>query len=324
MGESIRPSSFHNPTLSANKHVAQIYRSSLSAAVQTVQVSVEPRLSTALKDRSVVPYSSPKDSARLRYIYQSSNSVVFVQRQIRLRKDIRPPSKLFSMAEPLPFEKEININLVYSSCLKRANEMLLGDPRQAYQRTQSFPFPPDRHSSITRPCCSSTQAPCSLSLQTCTRALDWLRILLRTRRRAVDMHDHSRFQRDIEWRHRHLSLSLSLYYYSQKSLTHNIGSASALPIIQEQYNTANMVQHPISLFKEVSHCQLWPDVFNPFSWWISKMKHSCTTSKTHLHLDSVDGLLLLKVRMCLIIRSGQHFLDVFFSTCFQLAKESRK
>ena len=44
LGESIRPTSFHNPTLSANKHVVQIYRSSLSAAVQTVQVSVEPRL----------------------------------------------------------------------------------------------------------------------------------------------------------------------------------------------------------------------------------------------------------------------------------------
>ena len=57
MGESIRPSSFHNPTLSANKQVVQIYHSSLSAAVQTVQVSVEPpsRLSTALKDCSVVP-----------------------------------------------------------------------------------------------------------------------------------------------------------------------------------------------------------------------------------------------------------------------------
>ena len=44
----------HNPTHSANEHVVQIYRSSLSAAVQTVQVSVEPRLSIALKDRSVV------------------------------------------------------------------------------------------------------------------------------------------------------------------------------------------------------------------------------------------------------------------------------
>ena len=55
MGESIRPSSFHNPTLSANKHVMQICRSSLSAAMQTVQVSVELRLSTALKYSSVVP-----------------------------------------------------------------------------------------------------------------------------------------------------------------------------------------------------------------------------------------------------------------------------
>ena len=50
IGESIRPSSFHNPTPSANKHVVQICRSSLSAAVQTVQVSVEPHLSTAWKD----------------------------------------------------------------------------------------------------------------------------------------------------------------------------------------------------------------------------------------------------------------------------------
>ena len=55
MGESIRLSSFHNPALSVNKHVEQIYRSSLSAAMQTVQVSVAPRLLTALKDRSVVP-----------------------------------------------------------------------------------------------------------------------------------------------------------------------------------------------------------------------------------------------------------------------------
>ena len=54
MGESIRPSSFHNPMPSANKHVVQICRSSLSAAVQTVQVSVEPHLSTALLSRAVI------------------------------------------------------------------------------------------------------------------------------------------------------------------------------------------------------------------------------------------------------------------------------
>ena len=46
------------------------------------------------------------------------------------------------------------------------------------------------------------------------------------------MHDHSRFQRDInDVTGVSLSLSLSLYH-SQKSLTHNIGSASALPIIK--------------------------------------------------------------------------------------------
>ena len=60
MRESIHTSKtvdrlFHNPTLSANKHVVQIRRSSLSTAVQTVQVSVEPHLPTALKDRSVAP-----------------------------------------------------------------------------------------------------------------------------------------------------------------------------------------------------------------------------------------------------------------------------
>ena len=45
------------------------------------------------------------------------------------------------------------------------------------------------------------------------------------------MHDHSRFQLDIDdVTGVSLSLSLSLSL-SQKSLTHNIGSASALPII---------------------------------------------------------------------------------------------
>ena len=96
-------------------------------ALQTVQVSVEPRLSTALKDRSVVPYSSPKVSARLRY--HVSNSVVFLHHAGTLAKGY-PLSKLFSKEEPVPFEKEININLVYSSCLKHASEMLLGDRRQ--------------------------------------------------------------------------------------------------------------------------------------------------------------------------------------------------
>ena len=52
----VRPSSFsQSNALREYKHCVQICRSSLSAAVQTLHVSVEPHLSTALKDRSVVP-----------------------------------------------------------------------------------------------------------------------------------------------------------------------------------------------------------------------------------------------------------------------------
>ena len=156
------------------------------------------------------------------------------------------------------------------------NHGRLTSERQAHQRTQSLlPSATHRHSSITRPCCSSAQAPrraCNQhewpgawtlqrrekktrerkaylplpivthqSLDPAARALKrQASCLLRvdafaTRSRGNHMHDHSRFQRDIDWRHRRLSLSLSLslyyYYYSQKSLTHNIGNASAFPII---------------------------------------------------------------------------------------------
>ena len=65
-----------------------------------------------------------------------------------------------------------------------------------------------------------------------------------TRRRGNHMHDHTRFQCDIEWRHRRLSLSLSLSL-SQKSLTHNIGSASALPIIRLCALVADEMSKPL-------------------------------------------------------------------------------
>ena len=107
--------------------------------------------------------------------------------------------------------------------------MLLGDPRQSDQRTQSFHFPIVIHQSLDHAARSSAQAPSSLSLHA-LRALDRLKTRRRvgsTRRRGNHMHDHSRFQRDIN-DVTGISLSLSLYY-SQKSLTHNIGSASTLP-----------------------------------------------------------------------------------------------
>ena len=147
--------------------------------------------------------------------------------------------------------------------------MLLGDPRQSDQRTQSFHFPIVIHQSLDPAARSSAQAPISLSSHA-LRALDRLRLsdsrrgrwkkklhqLLvqfffhrpltpvrtrrlvgSTRRRGNHMHDHSRFQSDInDFTGVSLSLSLSLSLsYSQKSLTHNIGSASALPIIKS-YN----------------------------------------------------------------------------------------
>ena len=113
--------------------------------------------------------------------------------------------------------------------------MLLGDPRQSDQRTQSFHFPIVVHQSLDPAAQSSAQAPSSLSLHA-LRSSSTRQYRLRTRRRVGStrrrgnhMHDHSRFQRDIN---DVTGLSLSLYYYySQKSLTHNIGSASALPII---------------------------------------------------------------------------------------------
>ena len=58
-------------------------------------------------------------------------------------------------------------------------------------------------------CCSSAQTPSSLSAWTLDR-LRTRRHVGSTRRRGNHMHDHSRFQRDIEWRHRRLSLSLPL------------------------------------------------------------------------------------------------------------------
>ena len=192
----------HNPTLSANNHVVQICRSSLSAAADGLADGSGERrpslvngiaLKIAQSCRKVVPKSR---SARFRY--HASNSVVFLHRAGTLAKEY-PLSKLFSKVEPWPFEKEININLVYSFCLKHANEMLLGDPRQSDQRTQTFHFPIVVHQSLDPACCSIERSSAKLLVFTCTskrRALDRLRVRTRrrvgsTRRRGNHMHDHS-------------------------------------------------------------------------------------------------------------------------------------
>ena len=108
--------------------------------------------------------------------------------------------------------------------------MVLGDPRQAHQRTQSLHFPSSFINHSTIACCSNAQTPSSLSHT-------WTLDRLRARRRfgpslglrAVEVvicmitRDFSVISIDVTG----VSLSLSL---SQKSLTHNIGSASALPM----------------------------------------------------------------------------------------------
>ena len=127
----------------------------------------------------------------------------------------------------------MNINLVYSSCLKHANEMLLGDPRQSDQRTQSFYFPIVVRQSLDPAAHSSAQAPSSLSF-TCTSKFERSTGSESERVDALGLRAVEiiicMITRDFSVMSMTSQASLSLYL-SQKSLTHNIGSASALPII---------------------------------------------------------------------------------------------
>ena len=119
--------------------------------------------------------------------------------------------------------------------------MLLGDPRQSDQRTQSFHFPIVVHQSLDPAAQSSAQAPSSFYMHFEVRALDRLRTRRRVGLRAVEViicmitRDFSVISMTSQ---ASLSLSLSLSL-SQKSLTHNIGSASALPIIMSSMQRYN-------------------------------------------------------------------------------------
>ena len=105
------------------------------------------------------------------------------------------------------------------SLLEACQRNAAGDPRQSDQRTQSFHFPIVVHQSLDLQLnrALKRQAPC-LHMHFEVRALDRLRVRTRrrvgsTRRRGNHMHvhDHSRFQRDInDVTGVSLSLSLSL------------------------------------------------------------------------------------------------------------------
>ena len=133
---------------------------------------------------------------------------------------------------------------------------------------------PHHDSSIARPCCSSAQAPSSLSMHSSTRQAPRLRERVNAgvgsaRRRGNHMHDHSRFQRDID---DVTGVSLSLYLSQTSwSLTHNTGSASALPVIRccftQHVNDSNL---PPAVHSKLTrmHYRLGPSIWtSPSTLW---------------------------------------------------------
>ena len=121
MGESISRIQ-RSPRISTSYKFAAPSYGLLPMALQTVQVSVEARLSTASPSRAVV--RKAKSLPVSATTFPTAMSLYIAQG--RLRKVIRPLSKLFSMAEPLPIEKEININWVYSSMPTKCRLVIYG------------------------------------------------------------------------------------------------------------------------------------------------------------------------------------------------------
>ena len=125
MGECIRPSSFHNPTLSANKNVVQICRFSLSAAADGLtDGSGERRTSPfngdaqswngieRLHSCAIVPQSLAVSATT----FPTALSLCIAPRQGRLRKNIRYPS-CSQRQKCCHLKRKKYINLVCSSCL---------------------------------------------------------------------------------------------------------------------------------------------------------------------------------------------------------------
>ena len=139
----------HNPTLSANKHV-QICCSSLSAAADGLaDGSGEHRTSPVNGiERSLSRAGVPKTKSLPVSATTFPTVLSLYIAQGRLRKDIRPLSKLFSKAEPVPFEKgnkrQLGLFFLLEACQRNAagcSTIRQADPL-------SFPFPIVIHQSI--------------------------------------------------------------------------------------------------------------------------------------------------------------------------------
>ena len=187
----------HNPTLSANKHDVQICRSSLSAAAD------------GLADGSGERRTSPVNGIELK-IAQSCRKVVpksplprFQQRCLSTsRRDacerisaIQAVLKGRTMAIRKGNKHLLGLFFLLEACQRNA----AGWSTAVWPANPKLPLP-HRRSSITRPCCSIERSSAKLLVFTCTskfeRSTGSERVGL-TRRRGNHMHDHSRFQRDI-------------------------------------------------------------------------------------------------------------------------------
>ena len=250
MGESVRLSSLYNPTLSVNKHVVQICCFSLSAGADLADGSRERRTWPFIDDtknwngierslsRAVVPQSLPVSTTAVPTVLS-----LYHIAQGRLRKNIRYPS--YSQRQNCCHLKRKNTStwsvlLAWSmptKCHWVIHGRLTSECKPSFSPSSSInlSIPPLKH-----------QAPCLYMLAWISLllfaflhqwahsstwidllAIESLRHWVRVSTWRVDacgrgnhMHDHSRFQRDIDRCHKRLSLSLSLSTIHKKSLAY--------------------------------------------------------------------------------------------------------
>ena len=111
-----------------------------------LQVSVEPRLSTVLKDRSVVPYIVvPKTKSLPVSATTFPTALSFLHRAGTIAKGYPTANqavlKCRTVAIPKGNNPQVALFFLLEACQRSAAGSSTVDLRQADQRTQSFPFP---------------------------------------------------------------------------------------------------------------------------------------------------------------------------------------
>ena len=248
MGESISTIQ-RSPLISTSyKFAAPRYRLP-PMALQTVQVSVEPRLSTALNWRSLSRAVKESQSLCPSPLPRFQQHCLSTSRRDACERisAIQAVLKGRTMAIRKGNKHQLGLFFLLEACQRNA----AGWSTAVWPANAKLPLP-HRRSSITRPCCSIERSSAQLLVFTCTSKFE--RSTGSSESDAVDAlglcaveviicmitRDFSVISMTSQ---ASLSLSLSL---SQKSLTHNIGSASALPIIpQAQPHAQSLFLFPI-------------------------------------------------------------------------------